>query len=269
MTDTTHHSGPKSPSQSAKLVCASGIGATFTSQRGSIIALQDVDLSIAEDEFIAVLGPSGCGKTTLLKIIAGLVRPTAGHCEVRSDLLADRGRKMGLVPQRPALLPWATLEENALLSLSLAGQEIDADITRRLDTLLELVRLSGFRHARPHELSGGMQMRASLVRGLLPGPHLLLLDEPFAAIDEANRLRLILETRAMLRAQGCAALLVTHSVQEAALVADRILVLSQRPGRLRTEVVPDYGALKRDETLLDASEFHAVCKELRTELWHG
>lgn len=269
MTFTPNHSALRSPPQAAALVRATGISAAYPSERGLIAALQDVNLSIAEGEFVSVLGPSGCGKTTLLKIIAGLVRPTAGHCEVRSDLMEDPGGKMGLVPQRPALLPWASLEENVLLQLRLAGQKVDADIGNRLDRLLELVRLSGFRHARPHELSGGMQMRASLVRGLLPDPHLLLLDEPFAAIDEANRLRLILETRAMLRAQGCAALLVTHSVQEAALVADRILVLSHRPGRLRAEVVPDYGALKRDETLLDASEFHAVCKELRTELWHG
>lgn len=262
-------SEPRDPMAAGELVRAKGIGATFESESGSIVALRDIDLTIAQGEFLAVLGPSGCGKTTLLKIIGGLVLPDAGSCKLRPDLVAERGRKMGLIPQRPGLLPWASIEQNAMLPFELAGATADAGIDYRLDRLLDLVRLSGFRHARPHELSGGMQMRASLVRGLLPNPDLLLLDEPFAAIDEATRLRLALETRALLRDRGCAALLVTHSVQEAALVADRILILSPRPGRVRAEVVPDYGSPVRDEALLDTDAFQQACRQLRVALQHG
>lgn len=252
-----------------ELVRATGLGAVYESVRGSIVALRDIDFTISKGEFVAVLGPSGCGKSTLLKIVAGLVEPSAGACLLRSDLVRERGRKVGLISQRPALLPWMSIEQNALLPYTLAQLRCDSGVEERLDELLNLVRLSGFRRAMPHELSGGMQMRASLVRGLLPSPDLLLLDEPLAAIDEASRLKLALEIRALIRSGNCAAIHVTHSVQEAALIADRIIVLSERPGRVRTEVRADYRTDRRTEETLDSTEFLDVTKQLRAALRHA
>lgn len=252
-----------------ELVRLSGIEAVFQTDGGSILALRDVDLSVSEGELVVVLGPSGCGKTTLLKIVAGLLEPSAGIRTLRDDLVSERGRKMGLISQRPALLPWMTIEQNAMLPYKLGDVRPDTSIDDRLDRLLKLVRLSGFRRAMPHELSGGMQMRASLVRGLLPNPALILFDEPLAAVDEATRLRLALEVRALLHAQNCSSIWVTHSLQEAALIADRVVVLSSRPGRVRTQVVPSYGVGERTEAFIESDEFRRIGAELREGLGNG
>ncbi|MGI6207171.1 MAG: ABC transporter ATP-binding protein [Anaerolineae bacterium] len=203
---------------------------TFTYSPGErpLEALADVDLDVEAGEFVTVVGPSGCGKTTLLRLIAGLTKPTAGTIEI-----AGNGNGVvGFVFQSGALLPWRTVRANISLPLELAGVNGEA-IRRRVDDLISLVGLTGFEAAYPRELSGGMQQRVALARALVNDPTLLLLDEPFASLDSFSRERMNDELQRIWMASGTTVIMVTHSIEEAVFLSDRVVVLSQRPGRVK------------------------------------
>jgi NitT/TauT family transport system ATP-binding protein len=241
---------------------------SFQGDEGKTIrVLRGVNLTIGRHEIVAVLGPSGCGKTSLLRILAGLLPPTVGAVQAETVLVSRRGLDMTMVSQRPTLIPWLSVEENVFLPYRLARMRVKADTIERADNLFRLVRLQGFRGSYPHELSGGMQMRAALVRALLPRPQMILMDEPFSALDESTRLQLSLEMLHLVEAAGSSVVFVTHSVQEAALVAGRILQMSARPGRIVAEFVPNFSSA-RDEQLIDRPEFVDFCKRLRGQLVH-
>jgi NitT/TauT family transport system ATP-binding protein len=250
------------------LLDASGVGLAFQDHEGRAIrVLRDINLTVHKQEIVAILGPSGCGKTTLLRIMAGLLTPTEGVFKADPALMARRGIDMTMVFQKPTLLPWFSVEENALLPFRLAELPVDESIRERADQLFRLVRLQGFRASRPQDLSGGMQMRAALIRAFMPRPRLILMDEPFSALDEATRLELCLEVLRLIEASDSSVVFVTHSIQEAALLAGRVLQISARPGRVIAEFVPDYQH-PRDRALLDRPEFLDLCTRLRAQLFH-
>jgi NitT/TauT family transport system ATP-binding protein len=196
-----------------------------------IVALQDVSYSFKQGELVALLGPSGCGKTTLLRIIAGMTRASHGRVEIRGrEVLGPQG-DFGFVFQAPNLLPWRPVLANVLFPMEIAGRN-DAAAKKRALELLDLVGLLAFAKSRPHQLSGGMKQRVALCRALVPGPSLLLMDEPFGALDELTRMEmqdLLLDIR---RVSGTTVVFVTHSISEAIYLADEVLVFSRRPGRV-------------------------------------
>ncbi len=216
-------------------------------------ALRDVSLSIEAGDFIALLGPSGCGKSTLLRLIAGLDRPDAGRLDWNDGRPPTPG-DIGFVFQDATLLPWATAEENVFLPLRLRGVAWSAAVAD-VRAALARVGLAGFEASKPRQLSGGMRMRVSIARALVTRPRLLLMDEPFAALDEFTRHRLQADLLDVWRAVGCTVVFVTHSIYEAAYLARRIVLMTPRPGRIGQEMAstldigphtrldPDYAAL--------------------------
>lgn len=252
-----------------ELVRASGVGLTFIGDQGRAIrTLRDINLHVGEREIVGLVGPSGCGKTTLLRVVAGLLQPTEGSCDLDPALEAGRGMAMSMVFQRPTLLSWLSVEENVLLPYRLADIPIDDAVRERAERLFRMVHLEGFTTSRPQDLSGGMQMRAALVRAFLPKPRLIVMDEPLSALDEPTRLELSLEMLRLVAEAGASMLIVSHALQETVLVADRILQLSSRPGRIVAEISPQFSR-PRDAALLDRPEFLAVCGELRRKSFHG
>jgi NitT/TauT family transport system ATP-binding protein len=209
-----------------------GVSRTFKTRRGTVEALHDVDLKIGEGEFVAIIGRSGCGKSTLLRMIAGLLAPSTGQVTVEDTEVTKPRRDVAMMFQRPALLPWRSVLDNVMLP---------AEITRlpkrecldRARQLLSAVGLGGFEKRLPHELSGGMQQRVALCRALLPQPRVLLMDEPFSALDALTREELAVELQNIHMNLGSTTIFVTHSIQEAVLLADRVVVMSARPGRVR------------------------------------
>ncbi|MEV6349149.1 ABC transporter ATP-binding protein [Actinoplanes sp. NPDC051851] len=208
------------------------ISHTFASRTGAVAALRDVSLSIGTGEFVAVLGRSGCGKSTLLRTIAGLLRPTAGRVLVDGAAVTRPSRDVPLMFQRPALLPWRSVLDNVLLPVEFAGRR-RAAYRERAAELLALTGLDGAERVAPAELSGGMQQRAALCRSLILRPRALLLDEPFSALDAITRTELAGELQRIHMTEGTTMVLVTHSIEEAVLLADRVVVLSSRPGSVR------------------------------------
>ncbi|HEX8745242.1 MAG TPA: ABC transporter ATP-binding protein [Thermoleophilaceae bacterium] len=202
----------------------------MTRRFGDVVALQGLSLSVAEGEVVAVVGPSGCGKSTLLELVAGLQRTDEGSVEV--------AHAAAYMPQRDLLLPWRDAVGNAALSLEAAGVR-RAEARRRAEPMFERLGLGRFEHARPHELSGGMRQRVAFLRTLLTGRPLLLLDEPFGALDAITRASMQDWLAAALQAAPRTVVLVTHDVNEALLLADRVAVLSPRPGRVVTELRVD------------------------------
>jgi NitT/TauT family transport system ATP-binding protein len=205
-----------------------------------VVALEEVSYSLKQGELVSLLGPSGCGKTTLLRIMAGMTRASAGRVEFRGREITGPQEDFGFVFQTPNLLPWRNVLSNVLFPMEIAGRN-DAAARARARELLELVGLSGFAKSRPHQLSGGMKQRVALCRALVPQPSLLLMDEPFGALDELTRMEmqdLLLDIR---RLSGATVVFVTHSISEAVYLADEVLVFSRRPGRvidrIRTEFV--------------------------------
>jgi|YNPNPStandDraft_1061719.scaffolds.fasta_scaffold70648_2 NitT/TauT family transport system ATP-binding protein len=224
-------------------------------------ALEGVNLRVANGEFLCILGPSGCGKTSLLRVLSGLVRPTQGRVYLDNELLTRPSRRVGLVFQAANLMPWRTVLRNVTLPLEVAGIPL-AEAERRARALLDLVGLAGFEQAHPAQLSGGMQQRVAIARALVQDPVVLLMDEPFGALDALTRERLSLEFLRIWSTRRQTVVMVTHDIQEAIFLADRVLVLSPRPGRVVLEMaVP----LPRPRTLdvLYTSEFAALAREAR------
>ncbi|HEY3751109.1 MAG TPA: ABC transporter ATP-binding protein [Pseudonocardiaceae bacterium] len=197
-------------------------------------ALQEIDLTIQEGEFVALLGPSGCGKSSLLRILAGLIEPTAGTLTLRGEPTKRGRHRVGLVPQAATLMPWLKVVDNVLVPAKVLRLP-KAQAVRRANELLEMTGLAGFEKKYPKQLSGGMQQRVSIARALLHDPELLLMDEPFAALDALTRERMSAELQSIWMATGKTVLFVTHSISEAVFLADRILVMSARPGRIVAE----------------------------------
>ena len=205
---------------------------------GGTQALLPVNLAVREGEFVTLLGPSGCGKSTLLKMVAGLLQPSAGRVLLWGQTLDATGpvnRRLGFVFQDATLMPWATVLSNVRLPLDLAGVP-RAEADARVRTALAGVGLARFEHALPRELSGGMQMRVSIARGLVTEPRLLLMDEPFGALDEITRNRLDADLLALWKSRGLTVLFVTHSIHEAVFLSTRVLVMAARPGRIVADV---------------------------------
>jgi NitT/TauT family transport system ATP-binding protein len=208
-----------------------GVALTYATSRGPLDALGPLDLDVADGEFVAVLGPSGCGKSTLLRILSGLLPVSQGRAVLRGETI-DRPRKdVGIVFQQPTLLPWKTVLENVLAPVRVMRIYSDA-YRQQAEALLDMVGLSAFANHYPHELSGGMQQRVAIARGLLHDPKLLLMDEPFAALDEQTRMTMGDELLRIWAATGKTVVFVTHSLTEAVYLADEVIVMSPRPGRI-------------------------------------
>ncbi len=222
--------------------------------RGRVLG--PIDLDVRRGEFVSLLGPSGCGKSTALRIIAGLAAPTSGEVDVG-------GRAIGFVFQEPTLMPWASARDNVRLPLTLKGEpRHDAD--RRADAALARVGLGEFAGAFPRELSGGMKMRVSLARALVTEPDVLLLDEPFAALDEITRFRLNDDLLALWRGLGKTVVFVTHSVFESVYLSQRVVVMTARPGRIHADIPIDAAA--RDENFRTSAEYAACCRRVSLAL---
>ena len=216
-------------------------GASKTYPNGTR-ALEPVDLTVRQGEFVTIVGPSGCGKSTLLRLIAGLSPPTAGNIVLSEGFSLPR---LAYVFQSPTLMPWASVQANVRLPLDLAGTS-RAEADEKTRHALELVGLQEFARSFPRELSGGMQMRASIARALVTGPRLLLMDEPFGALDEITRNRLDREFSALSARENLTVLFVTHSIYEAVFLSSRVLVMSPRPGRIHAEVAIDAPKARTD-----------------------
>ncbi len=223
-------------------------------------ALGPLDLDVRKGEFVSLLGPSGCGKSTALRLIAGLSAPTSGSVRVshRPDQ-ARTGHSIGFVFQEPTLMPWANVRENVRLPLKLAHAPA-ADTTARLGDALTKVGLAEFAEAYPRELSGGMKMRVSLARALVTDPDILLMDEPFAALDDITRFRLNNDLLALWRNLRKTVIFVTHSVFESVYLSQRVVVMTPRPGRLSSEIRID--AAERGEDFRTSAEYAAYCREV-------
>jgi NitT/TauT family transport system ATP-binding protein len=251
------------PPTDAVLVSLRGVSKTFAN---GTTALAGLDLDIRPGEFVSLLGPSGCGKSTALRIVAGLAEPTAGRVEWPGSLDDDHRAEIGFVFQEPTLMPWATAADNVWLPLRLRGVSRRA-ATPRIEEGLARVGLSGFGEAYPRELSGGMKMRVSIARALSLQPKLLLMDEPFAALDEITRFRLNDDLLRLREEFGCTIVFVTHSVYESVYLSSRIVVMAARPGRVVAEIPVDAPRL-RDESFRSTQTYAELCRQASQAL-HG
>jgi NitT/TauT family transport system ATP-binding protein len=242
-TDTTRATGSTDASARAgqmPAIRATDVSFSYPSTRvagrGLAAAVEHVSLTVATGEFVAIIGANGTGKSTLLRLLAGLLVPETGSVEVAGERVTGPDRRVGFVFQEPRLLPWRSTLENVAFPLELAGWS-NARRTTRAQEMLRLVGLQGVDNVRPHELSGGMRQRASIARALALEPAILLLDEPFSALDALTRERFNVALQEIWQRTGTTIVLVTHGIGEAAFLADRVFVLSGRPGRIGAEVV--------------------------------
>jgi NitT/TauT family transport system ATP-binding protein len=236
-------------------------------RRESFAALGPLDVQIGAGEFVALIGASGCGKSTVLRLLAGLDEPTTGQVQINGQPPRNLQvqQALGIAFQEHALLPWRSVAGNLRLPFEVAGRTATDE---RISELIALAGLKGFEHARPAELSGGMRQRVAIARALALRPKLLLLDEPFGALDAVTRRRMNFELERIWLESRPTTLMVTHSVEEAVLLADRILVLTQRPGRVRMDVRVPF-ARPRAAALMRSAEFHHLVDELTANLESG
>jgi NitT/TauT family transport system ATP-binding protein len=230
---TTEASGARRDPVTTAVVRAEGVGKTFGSGPDALVALQGIDLTIGAGEFISLIGPSGCGKSTLLRLIGDLTTASTGTITVNGKpaRAARLGREYGMVFQAPVLMDWRTVQKNVELPLEVMGFSKD-DREKRARAMLDLVELGDFGRTHPWQLSGGMQQRVAIARALAFDPKLLLMDEPFGALDEMTRERMNLELMRIWRQTGITIVFVTHSIPEAVFLSTRVVVMSARPGRI-------------------------------------
>jgi NitT/TauT family transport system ATP-binding protein len=243
------------------LVRLRGVSKVFAN---GVRALADVSLELRTAEFMSVLGPSGCGKSTLLRLISGLATPSGGTIEWPGGGRTARDHELGFVFQEPTLLPWATALANVMLPLKLHGMAKSESEGRAVEALRQ-VGLGGFEQAFPRELSGGMKMRVSIARALVTAPRLLLMDEPFAALDEITRHRLNTDLLALWERQRFTVVFVTHSVFESVFLSQRIGVVAARPGRILSELVID-AAYPRADSFRTSAEYAGYCRLATAQL---
>ena len=235
------------------LLTLRGVGKTFSN---GVTALHNVDMTIREGDFLSLLGPSGCGKSTVLRLIAGLATPTAGQLVWQKALGDDC---VGFVFQEPTLLPWASVFDNVWLPLRLRGVS-RREARPQIMELLERVHLTGFENAVPRELSGGMKMRVSIARGLVTQPRVLLMDEPFAALDEITRFKLNNDLLELWQDQRFTVVFVTHSVFECVFLSNRVVVMAARPGQVYDEVAVE-APYPRDDAFRTSTDYAALCRK--------
>ena len=246
------------------LVSVENLTHTFATKRGQLLALDDISLHIKQGEFVSIVGPSGCGKSTLMRVVAGLLQPSGGRVAIGSEPVTRPHPGVGVVFQRAALLPWRDVIGNITMQLEMR----DLDLQLFQERVQELIRLTGlvnFERALPHELSGGMQQRVSLCRALIHDPDILLMDEPFGALDAMTREAMNLELQRIWMQKKKTVMFITHSIAESVLLSDRVVVMSARPGRVLKEVRVDLPR-PRNFQMLGLQEFIAATDELRRSL---
>jgi len=252
-------SAPRQP-----ILTLSHVGTIFPNGNGGLQALDDISFSVCPEEFVCVLGPSGCGKTTLLRALAGLRPPTHGEIIYRGELLVRPRKGMGLVFQKANLMPWRTVIKNITLPLELRNSTPD-DTHARAREMIELVGLEGFEDSLPRDLSGGMAQRVAIARALVHDPDVLLLDEPFGSLDALTRERMGSELLHIWQMQRKTVVMVTHSISEALYLADRVIVLSRRPGQLRLDLQVDLPR-PRDEGIRYTPQFGHLAQAVRAAI---
>jgi NitT/TauT family transport system ATP-binding protein len=255
---TTGHGDPASGLPPGVIATLRGVGKTFPS---GVSAVEGLNLDIQDGEFVALLGTSGCGKSTALRMLAGLIPPSRGTIAWRERRVPGA---LSFVFQEPTLMPWATVAANVRLPLKLLGRDNDVSAPR-VEQTLQRIGLGGFAQAYPRELSGGMQMRVSIARALVTDPKLLLMDEPFAALDEITRFRLNNDLLALWQDLRKTVVFVTHSVFESVYLAQRIVVMTPRPGRIFEEIAID-APYPRDESFRTSAEYAALCRKVSQAL---
>lgn len=240
------------------------LSAVFRNGNGGLKALERVSFSVYPQEFVCVLGPSGSGKSTLLRILAGLLPPTEGEVWYRGERVNGPRRQVGFVFQKANLMPWRTVLQNILLPLELQNQEHETALERSRE-LIDLVGLQGFEDSLPRDLSGGMAQRVAIARALVHDPDLLLLDEPFGGLDALTRERMGAELLRIWQRQRKTVVMVTHSISEALLLADRVLVLTPRPGRVRLDLRVDLPRPRQEEVRY-STHFSDLERRLRSAI---
>ncbi|MEU6953254.1 ABC transporter ATP-binding protein [Streptomyces sp. NPDC045714] len=259
---TTPRTGPAAGAGPAAAVRLADVSVRFRSKKRDVTAIGEVSLDVAPGEFVAIVGPSGCGKSTLLKLVAGLLTASSGEVLLGGERVTGPRHDIGYVFQRAALLEWRSALRNILLQAEI--RRMEPTVARaRADELIRMTGLTGFEDAYPHELSGGMQQRVALCRALLHEPPVLLMDEPFGALDALTREQMNTELNRIWRTTGTTVLLVTHSISEAVYLADRVVVMSPRPGTV-TEIIEVGLPAERDYSeTLGRPEFRAAAAHIR------
>lgn len=253
-----------------EMLCFDQVSLTYQAENGEVEALRDISFCVREGELVAIVGPSGCGKSTLLSLASGLTMPTAGQICVAGTPVTGVSGKTGYMLQKDNLLDWRTIRANTMLGLEIRGIAVNRDYA---DELLHTYGLWDFRDKHPAQLSGGMRQRVALIRTLAPKPELLLLDESFSALDYQTRLAVADDVHSILKREQKTAVIVTHDISEAISMADRLIVLSKRPGRIRHQLTIAFGAsepdgtchvppLKRRDDPLFRAYFNEIWKEL-------
>lgn len=257
---------PTSAAVNNPLFRAEALEVTYRSSRGPTKALESFSTSLSRGDFLSILGPSGCGKSTLLKVAAGLLLPSSGTVELDGRPITGPRRDVGIVFQQATLLPWQTVLNNVMLPIRTLGMDEQAGLARARD-LIRLMGLEAFQRHYPHELSGGMQQRVGIARGLIHDPNLLLMDEPFAALDAMTREHMMVELQRIWMEARKSVMFITHSIPEAVFLSTRVLVLSPRPARIIKDVAIDLPLPRTQETLASA-RFAELCTELRAMFSH-
>ena len=244
------------------MIVVSSLEKTYATRgRTQVQALAGISVEIGTGEFITIVGQSGCGKTTLLKILAGLLQRSAGSVTLRGQPVDEPSRDIGIVFQDPVLLPWRTVFDNVMLPVEVLGLDRKSSAKRGMD-LLGLVGLRGFEEKYPHELSGGMRQRVAIARALVHDPSLLLMDEPFGALDAMTREFMNLELLRIWKESGKTIVFITHSIPDAAFLADRVIVMSARPGRIK-EIVEVTLPRPRDLDMMASDDFGVYTRRIR------